>query len=265
MQIQNNMATEVIEALIEGGKATAAPPLGPALGPLGVNIGQIIADINKKTQDFKGMQVPVKVEVDPVSKDYEISVGTPPASQLIIKEAKIEKGSSNPHVDFVADLKIEQVIKVSMMKKDALLGNTNKDRVKEVMGTCQSMGIMVEGKPVPEALKDVDAGKYDKKIESGKTELSVEELKEIEEERKRLQQEIEERRDEFLEEANKIMESMKDAELSEIKGAMTEAGIPVEIIDEVMPSEPAAAAVPGAEGEAPAEEPGEKPAEEKPE
>ncbi len=71
---------DVIEALIDGGKASAAPPLGPALGPMGVNIGQVIAEINKKTEHFKGMQVPVKVIVDKETKSFEITVGTPPAS-----------------------------------------------------------------------------------------------------------------------------------------------------------------------------------------
>ena len=66
------MATQTIEQLVEGGKATAAPPLGPALGPLGVNIGQVVAEINKKTESFKGMQVPVKVIVDGDTKEFSI-------------------------------------------------------------------------------------------------------------------------------------------------------------------------------------------------
>ena len=62
------MATETVEVLIEGGKATAAPPLGPAMGPLGVNLGEIVENINKKTSAFKGMQVPVKVIVTQIQK-----------------------------------------------------------------------------------------------------------------------------------------------------------------------------------------------------
>jgi large subunit ribosomal protein L11 len=77
------MAEQTVESLVEGGKATAAPPLGPALGPLGVNIGQVVAEINKKTESFKGMQVPVKVIVDSETKDFKVTVGTPPASALI--------------------------------------------------------------------------------------------------------------------------------------------------------------------------------------
>jgi large subunit ribosomal protein L11 len=231
------MPLETVDVLIEGGKATAAPPLGPALGPLGINIGQIVADINKKTQDFKGMQVPVKVEINTDTKDYTITVGTPPASQLIIKEAGIERGSSNPHTDLVADLKIEQVIKIAKMKEDALLGKTNKEKVKEILGTCQSMGVMVEGNPVPETLKELDAGKFDEKIRLGKTELSEEELKELKEEKEKLQEEIKERRDEFLAKANEILSQMAGKEKSEIKAAMTEAEIPIEIQNEVLPEE----------------------------
>jgi large subunit ribosomal protein L11 len=61
---------QTVQALVEGGKATAAPPLGSSLGPLGVNVGQIVADINKKTADFKGMKVPVKVIIDTETKEY---------------------------------------------------------------------------------------------------------------------------------------------------------------------------------------------------
>ena len=76
----------IVEAMVEGGKATAGPPIGPALGPLGVNIGEVISSVNQKTQAFKGMKVPVKVIVDIESKEFEIQVGTPPVSQLIKKE-----------------------------------------------------------------------------------------------------------------------------------------------------------------------------------
>ncbi len=255
------MATEIVEVLIEGGKATAAPPLGPALGPIGINIGQVVIDINKKTQDFKGMQVPVKVEINTDTKAYTIKVGTPPASQLVIKETGIEKGSANPSTDLIADLKIEQVIKIAKMKEDSLLGKTNKDKVKEIMGTCQSMGVMVEGKPVPEAFKDIEAGKFDKKIELGKTELTDAELKELEEERIRMAKELEEKRDEFLAKANEILQQMQDKERYEIIAAMTEAEIPKQIQTEVLPVEekkPVEGEAKPAEGEAPAESEAEK-------
>ena len=138
------MGKQSVDALINGGQASAAPPLGPALGPLGVNIGLVITEINKKTASFKGMQVPVKITVDTDTKAFEISVGTPPASGLLLKEAGIEKGSGKPQTDKVADILIEQIIKVAKMKEDALLGKTLKAKVKEVIGTANSMGILVE-------------------------------------------------------------------------------------------------------------------------
>ncbi len=75
---------QIVEALVEGGKASAAPPLGSSLGPLKVNIGLVVSQINDKTKDFKGMKVPVKVIVDLDSKEFTIEIGTPPASQLIM-------------------------------------------------------------------------------------------------------------------------------------------------------------------------------------
>ncbi len=248
------MATQTVEQLVEGGKATAAPPLGPALGPLGVNIGEVIAEINKKTADFKGMQVPVKVVVDIETKEFNITVGTPPASALIKKEAGIEKGSGNPLMDKIADLKIEQVIKISKMKEDSLLGKDNFARVKEICGTCNSMGVMVEGKPACEAIEDINKGKFKEKIEKGKTELTAEELKALEEERKKLQAEMEKRRAEFEAAAKKIIEDMAGKERGLIKAKLHEAKIPEEIIKELLPVEGAPAeGAPPAEGEKPAE------------
>lgn len=247
------MATETIESLVEGGKATAAPPLGPALGPLGVNIGEVVAEINKKTESFKGMQVPVKVCVDTDTKEFTITVGTPPVSALVKKEAGIQKGAGNPLLDKVADLKIEQIIKVSKMKEDALLGKDNFARVKEVLGTCNSMGVMVEGKPAREVIADVNKGAFKEEIEKGKTELTAEELKEIEAQKKKLQEELEKRKEEFVTEAKQIIASMEGKTRSEIKTKLVEAKIPAPIIDELLPAEVTDEAK-GAEGEKKEEE-----------
>lgn len=244
------MAEQTVDALVEGGKASAAPPLGPALGPLGVNIGEIVAEINKKTASFKGMQVPVKVIVDDTTKEFSVKVGTPPASQLILKEAGIPKGSSNPLADKIADIKIEQLIKITEMKEDALLGKNFKEKVKEIVGTCQSMGILVEGVPANEAVDLINEGKFDKEITERKTELTAEEMKELEEEKKRLAEEAEARREEYVMIAKGIIGEMKGKPASAIKAKLIEAEIPSMIINELMPAEEAAAAP--AEGAAPA-------------
>ena len=231
------MAKESVDALIEGGKASAAPPLGPALGPMGVNIGDVVAKINEKTQAFKGMQVPVTVTIDTTTKEFGISVGTPPASALIKKEAGIAKGSGRPSESYVADLKIEQVIKIAQMKSDNLLGKNAINKVREIVGTCASMGVEVEGVKGTEALKRIAAGEFDKKIESGKTELSQEELKEQEEEQKQMQAELEEKREEMEIKAKEILAAMGKKDRSLIVARMREEGVFDEIINEIIPEE----------------------------
>lgn len=254
------MAEQTVEALVEGGKATAAPPLGPALGPLGVNIGQVVAEINKKTAEFKGMQVPVKVTVKD-DKSFTITVGTPPVSSLVKKEAGIEKGASNPLTDKVADIKIEQAIKVAKMKADALLGKDNVAKVKEVIGSCDSMGVMVEGRQAREVIEEINQGTHVDKIKVGKTELSAEELKKLEEEKKKLQQDLEKRRKEYETKAKDIIAKLEGQPRGTIKTKLTDAGIPAAIIEELLPAEtkeaagaakPAAGAKPVAGGKAPA-------------
>ena len=230
------MAKQTVESLIEGGKATAAPPLGPALGPTGVNIGQVVAEINKKTADFKGMQVPVKVVIDKDDKSFTIEIGTPPATALIKKEAGVAKGSSNARSDKVADIKIQQIIKIAKMKEDRLLGAFMKGKVREIVGTCQSMGVMVEGMSAQDALKAIENGNFDKEISEGRTELTEAERKHIDEEKRRLQEELQKRRAEFEARGKDILKQF-EKETKKARKAMQEAGIPQQIIDELAPEE----------------------------
>jgi large subunit ribosomal protein L11 len=150
-----------IDALVEGGKASAGPPLGPALGPAGVNINQVVGQINEKTKAFDGMKVPVKVLVDPTTKSFEIEVGTPPASALVLKELGIDKGSGEARKNFVGNLTTEQTIKVATMKKESILAASTKAAVLEISGTCVSMGITIDGKSAKEFQKAVSNGEYD--------------------------------------------------------------------------------------------------------
>ena len=152
---------EVLEVLVDGGKATSGPPIGPALGPLGLNIMQVIKDINDKTKVFEGMKVPVKLTVDTATKKYEIAVGTPPTSALILKALGIEKGSKDAREEKVGNLTVEQAKKIALMKRDTLLGVNLKEKVKEVIGSCISMGVTVEGKDPRELQREINDGRYD--------------------------------------------------------------------------------------------------------
>lgn len=153
-----------VEAMVDGGKATAGPPLGPALGPKGVNIGQVIAKINEKTKAFDGMKVPVTVLIND-DKTFDIKVGTPPMSALIKAELNIPLGSGNPKTTKVGNLTIEQAKKVAEQKRDDLLGATVKARVMEVSGNCVSLGVTIDGKDAKVFQADVRAGVYDDQLQ----------------------------------------------------------------------------------------------------
>jgi large subunit ribosomal protein L11 len=151
---------EVVEVLVSGGKATAGPPLGPALGPLGINVKAVIDEINQKTATFNGMQVPVTVVVDD-KKKFTVTVGIPPVSALIKKEAHIEKGSGEPNVKVVGNLPFEAAVRIANMKLESMLSYELKTAVKEVVGTCVSMGVTVDGKRAKDVFALINEGKYD--------------------------------------------------------------------------------------------------------
>lgn len=154
---------DTVEALVDGGKASAGPPLGPALGPKGVNIGKIVEAINEKTKAFSGMKVPVKILIKE-DKSFEIKVGTPPMSALIKGELGLQSGSSNARTTKVGNLTIEQAKKIAEMKKDDLLGATLEARLCEVAGNCVSVGITVDGKEPKRFQQDIKAGLYAGKL-----------------------------------------------------------------------------------------------------
>ena len=153
----------VVEALVPGGKASAGPPLGPALGPLGVNVAQVVAKINEQTKDLNGMQVPVKIKVKSRT-EFEIEVGTPPTSALILKEIGVEKGTGDKTV--VGNLTMEQVLKIANVKRKGLLSKTLKNAAREVIGTAGSLGATIDGMPSKEAQAAVVSGKYDEILEA---------------------------------------------------------------------------------------------------
>ncbi|RJS87680.1 50S ribosomal protein L11 [Candidatus Bathyarchaeota archaeon] len=156
---------KVIEALINGGQATAGPPLGPALGPLGVNVLAVVNKINELTSSYAGMRVPVKITVDVDTKEFEIEVGMPTTSALIVKEAGIQKGSSTPNTETAGNISFEQVVKIAKIKMSGLLARNLKSAVKEIVGTCLSMGVTIDQKNPKSVLKEIDEGKYDELIE----------------------------------------------------------------------------------------------------
>jgi large subunit ribosomal protein L11 len=155
---------KIVSALVTGGEANAGPPLGPSLGPLGVNVLSIVKMINDKTKDYAGMKVPVKVEVDQDTKEFDVTVGVPPTAALVAKEAGIQKGSGQAGTQFVADIGIDKILKVAKLKMEGSYAYDVRGAVKEVLGSCVSVGVKVEGKTPQEILREIDEGKWDDRL-----------------------------------------------------------------------------------------------------
>ncbi|MFP3229368.1 MAG: 50S ribosomal protein L11 [Nitrososphaeria archaeon] len=152
---------KTLSFIVDGGQATGGPPIGPALGPLGLNVMQVVKRINELTADFRGMKVPVKVHVDQETKEFEVEVGVPTTAALLIKEAGVEKGSSQPGKEFVGNVTMEQVVKIAKLKMPEMNSADLKSAVKEVIGACVSLGLKVEGRPPKEAMRELESGAYD--------------------------------------------------------------------------------------------------------
>lgn len=181
------MSKETIELLIEGGKATTSPQMAQSLGPKGINIKDVLNKINEKTSNFKGLKVPVKVVVDLDDKSFDIKVGTPPTSELIKSELGVKKAASYPNLEKIGNLGIEQIIKIAKMKEDSILHNSFKAIVKTVTGSCNSLGVLVEGLESKDINKLIDEGKFDKEINEVKIEINEEKKKILEEQLKKIQ------------------------------------------------------------------------------
>lgn len=160
---------EIIDALVDGGKATPGAALAPRLSQMKVNIQDVFKKINEKTKDYEGMKVPVKIIIDKKTKEVEITVGTPPTSSLIKKElgitvAKIEEADKTAGKTNVGNLNFDQVIKIAKMKQENLYAKDLKAAVKQVVGTAASMPILVENKKPKEIIKEIEEGKCDSVI-----------------------------------------------------------------------------------------------------
>jgi len=150
--------------IVPGGGATGGPPIGPALGPMGVNIMNIVAEINKQTGEYKGTPVPVDVVIDTDTREFTVKVGMLSTFALLTQAVKITKGSGTPHSAKVGDLSFEELISVAKKKKAGLYAATLKSAAREVLGTCQSMGVNVDGKPAKEVQDLIKSGAYDAQL-----------------------------------------------------------------------------------------------------
>lgn len=149
-----------IEALVPGGQADPGPPLGPELGPTPVDVQAVVQEINEQTEAFDGTEVPVTITYED-DGSFEIEVGVPPTAELIKDKAGFDTGSGEPQKDFVADLSVEEVKQIAEQKLPDLLSYDLKNAAKEIVGTCTSLGVTIEGEDPREFKERIDSGEYD--------------------------------------------------------------------------------------------------------
>jgi len=156
----------IIKLLVEGGNMKPSPAVSQKLGPLGINIGKVIAEVNKATSQYKGLKVPVELDINPATKEFTVKALTPPVSELLKKELGLDKASMMPKAIYAGNISMEQVINIAKTKQEQINANSLKAAVKTVLGTCLSSGILVESKNAKEVLEEVDKGVYDTLISS---------------------------------------------------------------------------------------------------
>lgn len=168
-----------VKLLVEGGEMKPGPALSQKLGPMGINVSQVMQRVNEATKDFKGLKVPVELDIDASTREFEVEVFSPPVSELLKKELGVEKGSGVQKKLYVGNMSIEQIISISKTKLPNLLSRDLKSAVKTIVGTCVSLGILVESKSAVEVEQEIDEGKYDKEISEERTETSPEKREEL--------------------------------------------------------------------------------------
>ncbi len=153
--------TKIIRAQIQGGKASTAPPLGPALTDAGLNAAEVVDKINELTKQYKDLTVDVKIVVDLDTKKYRIEIGTPTVTSLLLKFAGASEPSGDPAHKKIGDLKFEDIVRIAILKKPDLNAKSLKAAVKCVLGSARSIGLTVDGKDPKEVVREVNEGKYD--------------------------------------------------------------------------------------------------------
>ena len=222
----------LIKLIVDGGAMKPGPAIAQQIGPMGINLGKVIDDVNKATSEFKGMKVPVEINVDPKTKKYAIAVFSPPVSELIKKELNLEKGSGAAGSTKIGNLAIEQIISVAKTKHQNMLAKDLKAAVKLVIGSCLSAGVLVESKDPREVIQEINNGKYKKEISQEKIEVSEEKRAELDSYFDKVKHQ--------QEEAAKVAAAAKAAEEAAKAAAQAAAGTPA-----------AAAVAPTAESAAP--------------
>ncbi len=207
-----------VKLIVEGGKMQVGPAVAQQLGPLGINLGKVVSDVNSATSNFNGIKVPVELDVDSKTKKYNISVFSPPVAESIKKELGLEKGSGQPNKIKVGNIAVETLIKIAKTKKQDLLAKDMKSALKLIVGSCVSLGALIDNKEPKEIMQEIDAGKYDNELKQEITSPSPEKKAELEQFFK-IRKEKQDKELKALEEAKAAQEAQAAAAAAPAAGA----------------------------------------------
>lgn len=168
-----------IKLLVDAGAMKPGPALSQKLGPLGINLGKVISEVNKITSSFLGMKVPVILDINTKTRDFTLKVLTPPVSELLKKELGVVKGSQQPNKIKIGNAAMEQIIKIAKIKQEDMIVNSLKEAVKSVVGTCAALGILVESKEPKEIIEEINQEKWKELIDKGVDKASQEKLEKL--------------------------------------------------------------------------------------
>jgi len=235
---------EKLDLMIEGGNARPDASVAQRLGPLKVNMADVMKRINEKTAALKGIRVPVKLEVNVDTKEVNISVGSPPTHELVKKELGLEKGSGMPDKEKIANVGIEQVIKIAKMKKEGMYVNSMKAAIKTVAGSMNSAGILIEGMTSDVFNKELEAGKFDNEVRNESSEIAPEKKKKLQEQLVVVQERLKKEQEKLKALAEAAAEKKPEV-VTPVEGAPAAEAKPGEAL-----AEAGKAAAPGAKPEA---------------
>jgi len=219
----------IIKIIAEGGSMKPNPALAQRMGPLGINMGKIIGDVNSSTKKFAGMKIPVVLDINTKTKEVKVEVQQPSTASLLKKEFGIEKGSAQPQKFKTANVPIETLIRIAKEKQK--LEKSLKSSLKTIVGACRSVGILVESKEPSVVTAEIENGVYDDLIKQEKITPSPEKIKELAsffEKIKKSQDEIRKKEEEekAKEEAEKAAKAATGAAVPAAPGATPAAAAP---------------------------------------
>lgn len=248
---------EKIDLMVDGGNAKPDAAIAQRLGPLKIPIPDVMKKVNEATTAFKGIKIPVKLEVNTESKEVNVTVGSPPTHELIKKELGIEKGSSTPDKEKIANVGVEQVIKVAKMKREGMFVNSLNAAVKTIAGSMNSAGILIEGMTSDQFNKELEAGKFNAELKDERTEVSPDKKRYLQEQLVVVQERLR-KEQEKLKALSEVVEKKPEAAATPAEGAPAAEAKPGEVKTEAGKpaahgAKPAAGAKPEAKA-APAKE-----------